>query len=477
MVITDVKKVYVLDTNVLIHDYQSMFNFENTIIALPAIVLEELDRLKRESSDRGSSAREVIRCLDNLRTKGSLRDGVVLENGSILKIIFPMSETGQPDAELFLKRATGDNEILLTALDLKKQGHQVVFISKDINARVKADALNIEAQDYLKGRVSDYDVYRGWRKLDVPANDLRKELPDALYDLVRDGDPLKRNEFISLQSQHNEENYRVFRYLGHDHFKPVYMPQLAWPLQPRNPQQLMALDLLLDDDIKLISLIGAAGTGKTFLALLAGLHQVLIQDTYRKLMISRPVIPLGPDIGYLPGNVQEKLESWMQPMYDNLNLIMHSVNSAPYLKQTEHEQSHSQLPIRFKKGKKEHEKAPKKRKSRVAFTMEDLIHSDKLSLEAMTYMRGRSIPFQYILIDEVQNLTLHEVKTLITRVGEGSKIIILGDPYQIDSPYLDFNSNGLMVATNAFQGEAIFGSVFLHTTERSELSSLASKLL
>ena len=218
--------------------------------------------------------------------------------------------------------------------------------------------------------------------------------------------------------------------------------------------------------------MGSAGTGKTFLALLAGLHQVLIKNDYRKMLVSRPVIPLGPDIGYLPGNVQEKLESWMQPMYDNLSLIMHSVSKSqqPQLESDGH--GHH-----FKRAKKDQEKWQKKPKHRIEATMEDLVHNGKLSIEAMTYMRGRSIPFQYILIDEVQNLTLHEVKTLLTRVGEGSKIIILGDPYQIDSPYLDFNSNGLMVATNAFKGQQVFGSVFLQTTERSELSRLASELL
>jgi PhoH-like ATPase len=475
--ITDSKKVYILDTNVLIHDCRSMLSFENSLVGIPAVVLEELDRLKRESSDRGSSAREVIRFLDGLRTKGSLRTGVKLDNGSILQVIFPACAHGSNDSELFLTRAVGDNEILLTALDMKVKGYHVIFISKDINARVKADALNIEAQDYLKGRISEYDVYKGWRSIQIPANDLRKDYPDVLYDLATDSaQKLEQNEFIELQSNNNQYNNRVFRYLGHDKFKAVYAPELAWPLQPKNPQQLMALDLLMDDEIKLVSLVGSAGTGKTFLALLAGLHQVLIKDVYRKILISRPVIPLGPDIGYLPGNVQEKLESWMQPMYDNLNLIMHSVNNSPNTLQIESDGN-------FKKNKwnkndpKVQDKWQKKKKSRVSFSMEDLIHSAKLSLEAMTYMRGRSIPFQYILIDEVQNLTLHEVKTLITRVGEGSKIIILGDPYQIDSPYLDFNSNGLMVANNAFKGQEIFGSVFLETTERSELSMLASKLL
>lgn len=468
--IADSKKVYILDTNVLIHDYQSMFGFENTLVGIPAVVLEELDRLKKESSDRGSSAREAIRYLDSLRSKGSLRDGVKLDNGCTLKVLFPVAS--QDKALSFLAHSVGDNEILLTALDMKSQGFQVTFVSKDINARVKADALNIKAEDYLKGRVSEYDVYKGWSVATVPAGDLRKEIPDVLYEIIQN-QRLAFNEFVELQSVGNPYNYRVFRYLGHGKFKAVYAPEFAWPLKPRNPQQLMALDLLMDDDIKLVSLVGPAGTGKTFLALLAGLHQVLAKDVYRKMLISRPVIPLGPDIGYLPGNVQEKLESWMQPMYDNLNLIMHSVASVQHLNQIEEEGRAHHL----RRHKKEHEKWQKKRKHKIEFTMEDLIHSGKLSLEAMTYMRGRSIPFQYILIDEVQNLTLHEVKTLITRVGEGSKIIISGDPYQIDSPYLDFNSNGLMVASNAFKGQKIFGSVFLETTERSELSRLASELL
>jgi PhoH-like ATPase len=468
--IAESKKVYILDTNVLIHDYQSMFNFSNTLVGIPAIVLEELDRLKKESSDRGSSAREAIRCLDALRSKGSLRDGVALDNGSMLQVIFPPIEP-QHASSFLTRHNNADNEILLTALDMQAKGYQVVFISKDINARVKADALNIVAEDYLKGRVSDYDVYKGWRSLAIPANDLRKDYPDILSDLAQ-SNRLEHNEFIELQSAGNPYNYRVFRYLGQNRFKNVYAPELAWPLKPRNPQQLMALDLLMDDEIKLISLVGSAGTGKTFLALLAGLHQVLSDDIYRKMLISRPVIPLGPDIGYLPGNVQEKLESWMQPMYDNLGLIMHSIKSSQHVPQIG-----GDAPVKpFNKHSKP-EKWQKKRKTRVDFSMEDLVHSGKLSLEAMTYMRGRSIPFQYILIDEVQNLTLHEVKTLITRVGEGSKIVLLGDPYQIDSPYLDFNSNGLMVATNAFKGQSIFGSVFLQTTERSELSRLASELL
>lgn len=477
------KKVYILDTNVLIHDPQSIFSFANTIIGIPAVVLEELDQLKKEPSDRGSSARTAIRHLDNLRARGSLRDGVHLDNGSILQVIFPPNNLVEPMP--FFTHNLEDNQILSTALYMKSQGYQVVFISKDINARVKADVLNIQAEDYLKGRVAEYDIYKGWRVESIPANDLRKDQPLILQDLASQ---MEINEFISLQSENNPQNYRVFRYLGHQKFKNVQDPQLAWPLKARNPQQLMALDLLLDDRIQLVSLVGPAGTGKTFLALLAGLHQVLVKDVYRKIMISRPVVPLGPDIGYLPGTVQEKLESWMQPMYDNLSLIMHSAAGERHARMLEQESGVSRSNGKGagngsgngKKPKKTHHGGDRFDEHRMltrGFTMDDLVRSGKLSLEAMTYMRGRSIPFQYILLDEVQNLTVHEVKTLITRVGEGSKMIIAGDPYQIDSSYLDFSSNGLVIAGNRFKGQGIFGTVFLEHSERSELSSLAAQLL
>jgi PhoH-like ATPase len=247
-------------------------------------------------------------------------------------------------------------------------------------------------------------------------------------------------------------------------------PKLAWPLEARNPQQLMALDLLLDKDIKLVTLFGPAGTGKTFLTLLAGLQQVLIEDEYQKILISRPVVPLGRDIGYLPGDIQEKLHSWMLPIYDNIEFIVHQASMAGHLEDVVEEGRHRR---KGKFGKSEY----RRHVAGDLGEVEQLMHRGKLSLEAITYMRGRSIPYQYIFIDEVQNLTPHEVKTLITRVGEGSKIILAGDPYQIDSPYLDFSSNGLVVSSERFKGQPIFGSVYLESSERSELSKLASELL
>lgn len=460
------KKIYVLDTSVLVYDPNSLFAFKSADVAIPIIVLEELDRFKSENTDRGYHARQVIRNLDMLRSKGSLRDGVQMEDGGTVRILFlPEDKITSMPLDLDL----GDNAILFTALQLQQEGNDVYFISKDLNARVKADVLGVGTQDYLKGAVSKERFYHGWVRVSVPAVSLKREFPTELEQIIVD-EELIVNQFVLLESQHNPHNYLLFRYLGGKRFEAVKPPRLRWPLEARNPQQLMALNLLLDPEVQLVSLIGPAGTGKTFLALLAGLHQVLIEEEYRKLLISRPVIPLGPDIGYLPGTVEEKLFSWMQPIYDNMEFIAHSISSSSSDERREdrHEDRH---------GGKHHDAKRKHKQNKHAISLDELVKENKVSLEAITYMRGRSIPYQFILIDEVQNLTPHEVKTLISRVGQGSKIILAGDPYQIDSPYLDFSSNGLMVASHKFKGQRLFGTVFLENSERSELSKLVSELL
>lgn len=456
------KKLFILDTNVLIHDPESIFSFEDNTIIIPMAVLEELDEFKTEGTERGRNSRQIIRYLDSLRSKGSLTQGIRLDNGGTLKIVFSNPEQKYPE---HLTEQIVDNEIIQIALNLKAQGFNVKFVSKDLNARVKADTLSIEAVDYLKDTIKEDHVYTGRTAIQVPAVELKKEIPEQLIDMA---DKLTVNEFITVESNHNPHNYNLYRYLGNNNFKHVNVPKLHWPLEPRNPQQLMALDLLLDPSIQLVSLIGPAGTGKTFLALLAGLQQILIEEEYEKMLITRPVVPLGPDIGFLPGDIQEKLQSWMQPIYDNMEVIIHSTamrQQSGLYKENNYG--------RYGKGKNKYRK---NKENRVP-SLEDLVKQNKLSLEAIAYMRGRSIPFQYIIIDEVQNLTVHEIKTIISRAGEGSKIILLGDPYQIDSPYLDFRSNGLTVATSKFKGQELFGTVFLEISERSELSRLASKLL
>lgn len=471
------KKIYLLDTSVLIYDSESLLNFDNELVGIPIIVLEELDKFKGESTDRGAGTRAVVRHLDALRQKGSLRTGVHLENGSIVKVLFLPDEP----CPMPLKMEVADNEILMTGLCLKKQGYEVYFVSKDLNARVKADVVGIKALDYEKGAVSKEKIYKGWRHLELPAIQLKKEIPDEVFDLIKEKS-LTLNEFILITSRNNPQHYKLLRYVGGKNFKRYQPPSLRWPLEARNAQQAMALDLLLDPTIPLVSLVGPAGTGKTFLALLAGLQQVMVDELYKKMLISRPVIPLGPDIGYLPGTVEEKLRSWMQPMYDNMEFITHTANAS----HREDEQPYYvQEPLYGgKKGmnRKQYEKHIKHQKNhkknhRPLDSLDHLIREGKISLEAITYMRGRSIPFQYIVLDEVQNLTPHEVKTLISRVGEGSKIVLAGDPFQIDTPYLDFSSNGLVVASSKFKGQPLFGMVFLENSERSELSNLVSQLL
>ena len=462
------KKIFVLDTNVLIHDPQALFSFTGAHVVIPATVLEELDQFKGEGTERGRNAREAIRKLDQMRGQGSLREGVTLEDGGTLQIVF-YDETLLKKTPL-IATAGGDNEILLTALSLQQQGYTVTFISKDLNARVKADALGLVTEDYTKEHINEKEFYQGWLQISVPAVEFKREFPTQLTGLAKDG-LVKRNEFVLAESNNNPTNYRVFRYLGGEKFKPITSPNLNWPITPRNPQQLMALDLLLNPDVQFVCLFGPAGTGKTVLALLAALHELFINKNYDRLIISRPVVPLGRDIGFLPGTVAEKLHSWMMPIYDNMQYIMHTINkSRP--QQQDDEDNHNGN--RKQKGKKV---AHKHKKQSHGLTFDDLLHQGKISMEAITYMRGRTIPYQLILIDEAQNLTPHEIKTLVTRVGEGSKIILTGDPYQIDSPYLDFSSNGLVVASERFKGQPIFGSVYLPTSERSELSRLAGELL
>lgn len=474
------KKIYLLDTNVLVYDPGALYSFDGATVGIPAIVLEELDNFKREGTDRGRSAREIIRLLDKERTRGSLKDGVHLDNGAVLRVVF-LSEDELPSFPFAIK--VEDNIILMTAVQLQREGFDVRFISKDLNARIKADALGVAAEDYLKERISVDEFYKGWRTLSVPAVQLKQDIPQELITMAQDKE-LSINEFIQVESQHNPHNFKVFRYKGGTVFSQANEDPLRWPLKPRNAQQIMALDLLLDDAVQLVTLFGPAGTGKTFLALLAALHKVLVEDVYEKLLVARPVVPLGRDIGYLPGDLQEKLYSWMLPVYDNMDFIIHAVQTGRHLQDVEfdfqQEQQHRPHNNRerdfrdksdFKKGKKG------RRPKGGIMPLDQLVDHGKISLEAITYMRGRSIPYQFIIIDEVQNLTPHEVKTLITRVGTGSKIILAGDPYQIDSPYLDFGSNGLIVASERFKGQELFGSVYLQTSERSELSHLASQLL
>jgi PhoH-like ATPase len=332
-----------------------------------------------------------------------------------------------------------DNKILLTALTLQKEGRRVFFVSKDINARVKATALGLKAVDYEKQKVNINKLYQGFRSQDVSA-DTYDELEQE--ERVRWRDHLHANEYVILNEKDHEEP-KLGRYNGDTKdLELVYpLPGSVSGIRPLNLQQRMALDLLLDERISLVTLVGKAGTGKTLLALAAGLKKVFDDGAYSRVLVSRPVIPLGKDIGYLPGAKEEKLSHWMQPLFDNLEYIL-SVHKRPNLK-----------------------------------SIDSILNNKMVELEAITYIRGRSLPNQYIIIDEAQNLSPHEIKTIVSRAGDDTKVVLTGDPYQIDSPYLDANSNGLTYLVEAFKGQTVFGHVALEHSERSLLAELATELL
>ncbi|MBI4869851.1 MAG: PhoH family protein [Candidatus Wallbacteria bacterium] len=434
-------KTFVLDTSVLLHNSQALFAFRENKVIIPLTVIEELDGFKGFSDEKGRHARAVARYLDSLRAEGSLHEGVSLQSGGIIQVV-QEKEMRFPGG---LDEGNRDNRILMVAFQEQKNNANVCFVTKDLNARVKADALGVYSEDFETNKVNIEELWRGWREYTAS--------PEELATLEREGGVAPRpessflaNEFAVLKREADLEDCILARFdarsnklvrIRGDNIGP-------WGIEPLNAQQLFALEALLDNSIHLVTLVGQAGTGKTLLALAAGLHKTIDERVFRRMLVSRPIMPLGRDIGYLPGTKDEKLTHWMQPIFDNLEYIFTGYLEGE-LKADEQ--------LRF------------------------LMDSKKIELEALTYIRGRSIPNQYLIIDEAQNLTPHEVKTIITRAGEGTKIVLTGDPYQIDNPYLDASSNGLAFLVERFKGQSIFGHVTLVESERSPLSGLAVDLL
>ncbi len=426
------RKTFVIDTNVFIHRPDAVLSFKESDVVIPLWVLEELDKLKTYSDERGRNARHAIRFIEQRAQGGNLSAGVKIENSSILRVALDYDQNAAE--ELDISRI--DNRIILTAQKLdRSEKTEVFFVSKDINARVKARALGIKAVDYEKQKTSFTRLYRGFLEGAVSRDDAR--LLEEQQRIPWSGNLLD-NQFLT-----SAEHETIGRYRSAD-------SSLSWVdryehgvfgIVPLNVQQRIALDLLLDDEISLVSLIGKAGTGKTLLALVAGLKKVFESKVYTRVLASRPIMPLGKDIGYLPGDKEAKLSHWMKPLYDNLELII-----------SQHH--HGELK-----------------------NVETLLKSSKVELEAITYIRGRSLPRQFIIIDEAQNLSPHEIKTIVSRAGKDSKIVLTGDPYQIDTPYLDSDSNGLTFLVEAFKGQSLYGHVTLEKTERSPLAELAAELL
>jgi len=444
------KKIYVLDTNVLLHDPLSIISFEDNDVVIPAVVLEEIDSFKRNMDEVGRNARYVSRLLDQLREKGHLHDGVPLDNGGSLKV--ELNHRCYTRTQELFGEMTNDNRILAVALNYlleeqdkkatKKKSKPVILVSKDTLVRIKADVMGIPAEDYKTDRiVSSDDVYLGNVTLHVHPGIIDDFYSNRWLPVKQLEYKFRPNEFVILKDELGTTKSAVLK-VNKDstRLEPLFLSNdPVWGISARNVQQRMALELMLNDDIPIVTLTGRAGTGKTLIALAAGLLKVEDEHKYKKLLIARPVVPMGKDIGYLPGEKDEKLRPWMQPIYDNLEYLFDTKKPGDIEK--------------------------------------ILVGMGSIQVEALTYIRGRSIPGQFIIIDEAQNLTKHELKTIVSRVGQGSKIVLLGDPEQIDHPYLDSASNGLTHVVERFKDESVSGHVTLEKGERSLLAQLATELL
>lgn len=430
------RKTFVIDTNIFLHDPECILKFPENDVIIPVTVLEELDKMKRLPSDLGKNSRATFRFLDslNFRGKGNLHTGVTLENGSTIKIQLEI----KTDPPYNFALSLNDNRIIMAAYLLQEKGQRVVFVSKDFAARIKAEAIGLEAQDYENLKYSYASLYKGIRKIEMSKHDIDVFYKDGSVALPNH--EYRPNEYCLLTSP--EHSSAVGKYNSDKNLaEPLLKINNIWGIKPRNVEQKCAIDILLRDEIKLVTLIGQAGTGKTLLALACGLRKVFDEGSYSRILVSRPVVPLGRDIGYLPGTKEEKLFNWMQPIYDNLEFLCDSSGSEP------------------------------------SETLRWVMESKKIEMEAVTYIRGRSLPKMFIIVDEAQNLTPHEVKTIISRAGEGTKVILTGDPTQIDNPYLDKDSNGLSYTVGRFSEHKVYGHIFLEKTERSELAALAAEIL
>jgi PhoH-like ATPase len=438
------KKNFVLDTNVLLHDPRSLFGFGDNDVVVPIYVIEEIDNFKRDLSTLGRNARQVSRCIDEFRLQGKLREGVSLgpDKGK-LRVLFT-----QKNLQGLSEAHGNDSKILGVALDVRDQDQATptVLVSKDTNLRIRADALGLHAEDYDVEGVELDELWSGVAEIEVDPEAVNAFYTDGFVPGKDDGEPPPPNEFVVLRDRSNPQHSAVGKYSA---ARQGYVPLIktskegVWGIRPRNKEQSFALDLLLNDEVRLVTIVGKAGTGKTLLAIAAGLQKTMEESIYQKLLVSRPIFPLGRDIGYLPGSVEEKLNPWMQPIFDNVEYLMNLSRSEK------------------KSGRGYHE----------------LIDLGIIEIEPLTYIRGRSIPNQYIIVDEAQNLTPHEVKTIITRVGDGTKIVLTGDPYQIDNPYVDQTNNGLIHVVNRFKSERLAGHITLSKGERSPLAELAANLL
>ncbi|MBS7381084.1 MAG: PhoH family protein [Bradymonadales bacterium] len=466
-------KNFVLDTNVVLHDPLAITKFGNSNVIIPIYVVEEVDNFKKQLNELGRAARLFSRTLDEYRQKGNLAQGVQMPTGGLLRVI-PTERKYMPQDNIATSKNSPDTLIMSVALRVQSEEPNIpcIFITKDTNLRIRADGMGLQSENYEERSISIDSLYPGAEELRVDGS-----LIDELYQMREvtlqfddasdkaqfaykcreleegyKGDEellLYANEYVRLIDRNEDNHTAMARILPQQNkltslvtTRPGFSG--CWGIKPRNKEQHFALDCLLDDNIKLVTLLGKAGTGKTLIALAAGLQKATEEQAFSKLLVARPIFPLGKDVGFLPGGIEDKLNPWMQPIFDNVEFLM---------------------------GLNEEDK----RRGRRSY--KELIDMGLLQIEALTYIRGRSIPNQYIIVDEAQNLTPHEVKTIITRVGQGTKVVLTGDPYQIDNPYVDAESNGLTYVINKFKGVDIAATVTLSKGERSKLAELASNLL
>jgi len=436
-------KNYIIDTNVLLHDPNSLLSFADNHVLVPIEVIEEIDRFKRESTELGQNARTVSRMLDAFRGEGSLSEGVTLPNGGKLKIAF-YKNGHSTNGDGGFNGNTVDNRILSLAASVQKAQpkNPTVLVSKDINLRIKADALGLLAEDYESDRVFITDLYTGMTEMSVSTDRMAAFRANGELDLET-GKKYFPNEYCTLTDETNPKRTALTKVdaTGTKLIPIIDCREGIWGIKPRNREQHFAFDSLLDDRVKLVTLMGKAGTGKTLLAMAAGLKRTVLDREFRRLVVARPTISMGKELGFLPGSLEEKLAPWMQPIHDALEML-------------------SDLNMGH-----DHRRSG------------DLMRSGSIVVEALSYIRGRSIANQFMIIDEAQNLTPLEAKTIITRVGSGTKIIFTGDPYQIDNPYVDSSSNGFNYIVSRFRAEAIAAHIELQKGERSELAELAANIL
>lgn len=437
------KKNYILDTNVLLHDPNSLLSFEENNVLLPIEVIEEIDRFKRESTELGQNARSVSRMLDGLRGAGRLSEGVQLPTGGRLRIVFYKLAQKRNGHAIFTTDNV-DNRILSLAAHIQKAQpkSQTVLVSKDINLRIKADALGLLAEDYENDRVLIKDLYTGMIELIISAEKMAAFRSNGELEL-NGGKQYFPNEYCTLIEETNPKRTALTKVdMSGTKLVPIIdCREGVWGIKPRNREQHFGFDALLDDRVKLVTLMGKAGTGKTLLAMAAGLKRTVMDREFRRLVVARPTISMGKELGFLPGSLEEKLAPWMQPIHDALEMLG-DLNMG-------HEHRRSG----------------------------DLMRSGSIVVEALSYIRGRSIANQFMIIDEAQNLTPLEAKTIITRVGHGTKIVFTGDPYQIDNPYVDSSSNGFNYVVSRFRAEPVAAHIEFQKGERSELAELAANIL